>query len=86
MYMKLLITETQYNILLENIGILSLKDLSKMVCRLGYFEEDSQEIWHKIFISAFKSHGDPGVIELFKDATHLNIEDISKGKYIFKYH
>ena len=83
--MKLLITELQYKVLLESMDILSLRCLAKMICRLGYFGEEDEDAWHKILISAYKSHGDPGVIELFHDATKLNIEDISKGRYIFKY-
>jgi hypothetical protein len=83
--MKLLITESQYKIIIESISILSIKDLSEMICRLGFVNDEDKETWHKILINTYKNYGDYGVIDLFKEATHLNIENISKGKYIFKY-
>jgi len=84
--MKILLTELQCRLLENGYSdqILSLRDLGKIVGRLGY-DDEGVELWIKIFISRYKRHGDDGVIDLFKSATGLTIEPISRGKYIFAY-
>lgn len=64
--------------------IMSLKDLSKMVGRMGY-DELSIEIWFMLFRQAFHNHGDEGVMELFEKLTGHRIEPISRGKYVYSY-
>lgn len=64
--------------------IMSLKDLSEMVGRMGY-DELSIEILFMLFRQAFSRQGDEGVVDLFNKLSGQHIEPISRGKYIFSY-
>ena len=95
---KYIITEKQLNNIMDNIiseeihhdmltessQIMGLKDLAEIVGRLG-FDEEGVKILHKLFMQAYRINKDEGVVEMFKDATNLKIEPISRGKYILSY-
>jgi hypothetical protein len=87
--MKILISERQVNLLTEgNSGrIMSLRDLAEVVSRTGHgvYEEFDINVFHQLFIAAYKRHGDDGVMTLFEGATGHKIEPISRAKYIFSY-
>ena len=85
--MKILITEQQYILIKESDNsdiILSFRDLSQMVGRMGYTKED-EEVFFNLFRLAYLRDGDDGVVELFKHATNIKIEPIRKGRYIISY-
>jgi hypothetical protein len=84
--MKILISEEQLKSLYEgyNENIMSLKDLSEMVGRMGY-DELSVEIWFMLFRQAYHNRGDEGVMDLYEKLTSHRIEPISRGKYIYSY-
>jgi len=84
--MKIILTEEQYKLLIEgyNENIMSLKDLSEMVGRMGY-DEMSIEIWFMLFRQAYHNRGDEGVMDLYEKLTGHRIEPISRGKYIYSY-
>jgi hypothetical protein len=84
--MKILISERQVNLLAEggSSRIMSLRDLAEMVSRIGHgvYEEFDVNVFHQVFIAAYKRHGDDGVMALFEAATKRKIEPISRAKYI----
>jgi hypothetical protein len=84
--MKIQLTEEQLKLLPEGYSeqIMSLKDLSDMVGRMGY-DEMSVEIWFMLFRQAYHNRGDDGVIDLYEKLTGHRIEPISRGKYIYSY-
>lgn len=84
--MKIVLTEEQYNKLVEgyNPDIMSLKDLSEMVGRMGY-DELSISILFTLFRQAFHNRGDEGVMDLYEKLTGHRIEPISRGKYVYSY-
>jgi len=84
--MKVILTEEQFKLLTEGYSnrIMSLKDLSNIVIRMG-FDEMSIETFFYLFRVAYHNKGDDGVIELYKNITGHTIEPISKGKYVYSY-
>lgn len=65
-------------------AIMSIKDLSEMVGRMG-FDHLGIETIFEILLDAYRRSGDDGVIDMFKEMTDIYIEPISRGKYIFVY-
>lgn len=70
-----------YDQYLLNENVMSIKDLSDMSARLGVDHEGITELIQR----AFRNNGDEGVIEVFKEITGLDIEALSRGRYVFKY-
>jgi hypothetical protein len=66
-----LITESTMNII----------DISKIISRLG-MDEDIVLEWLQ---QAFRRNGDQGVIDVYKGMTGIEIEALSKGRYVFKH-
>ena len=85
--MKILITESQYKLINElgsSDAIMSIKDLSEMVGRLGFDSRGIQVIF-EILLDSYRRDGDDGVMDTFKQMTGVDIVPISRGKYIFNY-
>jgi len=89
---KYIFTESQIKSVVDNImneqlmleqrgQILKLKDLADMCSRT---KAGDYETFLQIFIDVFKDEGDQGVINLFKSATNLKIEDMGYGRYMLK--
>lgn len=51
--------------------------------RMG-FEQQSIDTLFNILLEAFKSNGDQGVIETYTKMTGVEIDYISKGRYMFQ--
>jgi len=64
-----------------NKSVMNINDLSEMTSRLGVEKEDMIELIQR----AFRNDGDNGVIEIFKEITGIEIEALSRGRYVFKY-
>lgn len=85
--MNIIITEEQYNLITElgsGESIMSIKDLSEMVGRMGFDHLGIQVIF-EILLDGYRRDGDDGVMDLFKEMTGVDIVPISRGKYIFNY-
>lgn len=90
---KYILTETQLQSIIDNElneqtikeqrgQILKLKDLAEISSRVlagGHLETLRQ-----IFVQVFKDEGDQGVINLFRSATKLELEDMGHGRYMIK--
>jgi hypothetical protein len=63
-----------------NPNIMGIDILADMLARTGY----DKSTMLKLLQIVFKNDGDSGVKELFKEITQMEIDNISKGKYIFK--
>lgn len=61
--------------------ILKIRDLAEIASRSG---NDFKTLL-TLFQRVFKDSGDIGVIEFFKSATDLAIEDMGHGRYQLKY-
>lgn len=60
--------------------ILSLNDLAEVLSRTGVMKE----VIEQILIQEFKRGGDEAILKLFKDSVGLELDNIRKGRYIFK--
>ena len=61
--------------------MMNITDLARVSANMCELDED---IVREILHNAFRRSGDQGVIELFKGITGVDIEDLGKGRYIFK--
>jgi hypothetical protein len=66
-----LITESTMNII----------DISKIISRMGMDEDIILEWLQQVF----RRNGDQGVIDVYKGFTGIEIEALSKGRYVFKH-
>lgn len=71
----------EHNILDENQKIMGIAELAEMVSRMGL----DYDVILEILQDEFRKHGDEGVIEMFNGMTDVQIDNISRGKYVFKY-
>jgi hypothetical protein len=62
-------------------AIMGIFDLIEMVSRIGF----DKNIARKMFQDAFRSGGDESVKKMFKEITHLDLDNTSTGKYTIKY-
>lgn len=76
--------ETEISEIGSSESIMSIKDLSEMVGRMGFDHLGIKAIF-EILLDAYRRNGDDGVIDMFKEMTGIDIEAISRGKYIFVY-
>lgn len=60
--------------------ILSLNDLAEVLSRTGVMKE----VIEQILVQEFKRGGDDAILKLFKDSVGLELDNIRKGRYIFK--
>ena len=63
--------------------IFTINDLAGILKRMGY-EGSSIEILNNLLITAFKDDGDNGVINAYKQISGVEIESVSRGRYMFK--
>ena len=63
--------------------IFTITDLAGIMKRMG-FEQQSIDALFNILLQAFKSGGDNAVIDMYKRMTGVEIEAISRGRYMFK--
>lgn len=70
-----------FEFFLNENKVMNIIELSKMVSRLGI---NSASIL-KVLQEEYRRGGDAGVIEMFKEMTGLDIESLSRGRYVFKY-
>lgn len=88
---KYILTETQVQRLIHHVmqeeelqemrgQVLKIKDLAEIASRTGYDYKTVLDI----FVKVFKDEGDQGVMELFKSATDLELEDMGHGRYAIK--
>lgn len=66
---------------LNESKVMNIIELSKMVSRLGV---NSASIL-KVLQEEYKKCGDQCVIDIFKEMTGLDLESLSRGRYVFKY-
>ena len=64
-----------------NLGMLSISDLAEMICRMGY---EYNPVF-TIIKNSYKKGGDDEVQKVFKLFTEIDIDCISKGKYVIVY-
>jgi hypothetical protein len=66
----------------ESFGYMTLHDVAKVISRMGY----DFEVALQLIQNAFREGGDEEVKQTYSDITkgESQIEDISKGKYVFK--
>lgn len=76
--------ETEINEIGSSEQIMSIRDLSEMVRRMGFDDMGTQVIF-EILLDGYRRDGDDGVMDLFKQMTDVDIVPISRGKYIFNY-
>lgn len=65
-------------------SIMSIRDLSEMVGRMGYDKLGIDAIF-EVLLDYYRRDGDDGVMDAFLSFTGVNIVPISRGKYIFSY-
>ncbi len=68
-------------------GVYSIPDLEKVLkanLRSQGHPESNLEIMGKWLYNAFRNQGDQGVIKMFQDLTSVQIEAVSKGRYMFQ--
>lgn len=89
---KYFITENQLRGIVDNLiieekllkehdEVYNLSDLAEVMSRTGYDEETLLKVLQDIY----REGGDEEVIKLFKASTQIDIESVSKGRYIFKF-
>ena len=64
-----------------NESTMNIIDISKVISRMG-MDEDVVLEWLQ---QAFRKNGDQGVIDVYKGMTGIEIEALSKGRYVFKH-
>jgi len=62
--------------------IYSISDLAKILERQG-FDAETQAILQEILIDAYKDDGDQGVIDQYAKMAGVEIEAVSRGRYMF---
>lgn len=65
----------------ESEELMGLPELAEMMSRMGFATEDALEVLQSIYYD----EGDEGVKNFFKGATSVGIDNIGRGKYVFKY-
>lgn len=91
---KFILTESQFQMVIDHVleekliseqryQILRLKNLAELVSRLDPDNLDIKTLLD-IFIDVYRDEGDKGVINLFKSATDLDLEDMGHGRYMLK--
>jgi hypothetical protein len=68
----------------ESQDILSIRDLAQIGSRTQHVESQkmAERVFLKMYIKAYKNAGDEEVQELFRKQTDLNLEVMSRGKYM----
>lgn len=60
----------------------SIPDLAKLMERQG-FDPEGQKILQDILMDAYRSDGDQGVIDKYAEISGVEIQAISRGRYVF---
>ena len=88
---KYIFTESQFKHVLDDIlleksalneshEVYNLSELAEILSRTGYDEDTLLAVLQDVY----RAGGDDEVIKLFKASTGIDIESVSKGRYVFR--
>lgn len=76
-----ILVDDQLTLTEQHRDILSLADVAELISRTG----NDYNTLLEILQDEFRDKGDEGVQELFKEATGVELDVISTGKYVIKF-